>query len=221
MSARRRDSKFIVKRTRIKICGITRPEDALHAVAAGADAIGLVFYEPSPRAVTTAQAVEICAQLPAFVTVVALTVNAEAETIQQVLESIPVGLLQFHGSETPQFCESFGRPYMKAIRMRPELDLSEEIERYSSAQSILLDAYQKGVPGGTGESFDWGLIPEKYRPQIILAGGLDSSNICSAVEAVRPYGVDVSGGVEALPGIKDRAKIAEFINNVQRADQAG
>lgn len=222
----------MVKRTRIKICGITCPEDALAAVDAGADAIGLVFYQASPRAVTIEQARAICQQLPPFVTAVALTVDADTSYLQQILEQLPIGLLQFHGEETPQHCASFGRPYLKAIRMKPGLALEQEIERYTrfaerdSAQAasgtagILLDAYTKGVPGGTGESFDWDLIPANYRSSIVLAGGLRPGNIQQAISQVRPYGVDVSGGVEAEPGRKSSTKIDEFIANVNLADRA-
>ena len=209
-----------MNRTRVKICGITRPEDALAAVAAGADAIGLVFWEPSPRSVTMDQAQEICAVLPAFVTAVALTVDANVNFIQRLVDTLAIDLLQFHGNESPQFCQQFSRPYMKAIRMRPELDLSAEIARFPSASSILLDAYRKGVPGGTGESFNWDLIPPRYRADIVLAGGLNAANIAQAVTAVRPYAVDVSGGVEVSPGVKSSAAMHAFIDELQRADLA-
>ena len=207
-----------MNRTRVKICGITRPKDALAAVAAGADAIGLVFWARSPRAVSIEQAREICASLPAFVTVVALTVDAEAAFIQQLLDRLPIDLLQFHGAEDADFCQQFSRPYMKAVRMRPELDVANEMERFASAASVLLDAYRKGVPGGTGESFDWTLIPQRYRSRIVLAGGLRPDNIVRAVTAVRPYGVDVSGGVERSPGLKDSDKICAFVDQLKRAD---
>ncbi|MEE8059922.1 MAG: phosphoribosylanthranilate isomerase [Pseudomonadales bacterium] len=206
-----------MNRTRVKICGITRPEDAHVAVAAGTDAIGLVFWASSPRAVTIEKAREICARLPAFVTVVALTVDAKADFIQQLIDSLPIDLLQFHGNETPEHCEQFTKPYMKAIRMRAGLDLGNEIERFSSANSILLDAYRKGVPGGTGERFDWDLILQQYRSRIVLAGGLNPDNIAQAVKVVRPYAVDVSGGVEVSPGIKDNNKVGEFIRLVQQS----
>jgi phosphoribosylanthranilate isomerase len=209
-----------VKRTRIKICGITRPEDAAVAIAAGADAIGLVFYEASPRAVTIEQAKVICAQLPPFVTVVALTVNAESDFIEQILEPLPVTLLQFHGDESEQQCQRYGHPYIKAIRMKLGVDIAKELQHFSTAQTLLLDAYQKGVPGGTGERFEWERIPVQYRDRIVLAGGLNPQNIQQAVQQVRPYAVDVSGGVEASHGIKDSYKIGEFIAGVHRADQA-
>ncbi|ARN76498.1 phosphoribosylanthranilate isomerase [Oceanicoccus sagamiensis] len=207
-----------MSRTRIKICGITSPADALLAIEAGADAIGLVFYAPSSRSVTVAQAAEICAVIPAFVTIVALTVDAEPALMQQITTELPIDLLQFHGKESPEQCAQSGRPYMKAIRMRPELNLDEEIARFANARSILLDAYRKGVPGGTGESFDWDLIPAQYRSRIVLAGGLTPANIVAAVTQVKPYAVDVSGGVEASAGSKDNTKLVEFIEGVRRAD---
>ena len=208
-----------MSRTRIKICGITNPDDALLAVAAGADAIGLVFYKPSPRAVTVEQAVAICQVIPAFVSVVALTVDADDALINEITTRLPISLLQFHGNESPEICAKSGRPYMKAIRMKPELDISSEIVRFEGASSILLDAYRKGVPGGTGESFDWDLIPADYRSRIVLAGGLNPANVEQAILQVRPYAVDVSGGVEREKGIKDKAKIAEFMRGVERADR--
>ena len=212
--------KPVVKRTRIKICGITRPEDAIAAVDAGADAIGLVFYPPSSRAVTIEQAIAICKPLPAFVSVVALTVNADVDLLEQINTYLPVSLYQFHGDESAEFCDQLAKPYIKAIRMRPELSLADEVERFANARSILLDAYQKGVPGGTGEQFDWQRIPAQYQSQIILAGGLSSENIEQAVTSVRPYAVDVSGGVEEMPGIKSEHKIKQFVQGVYRADAA-
>ena len=210
----------VVKRTRVKICGITRPEDAQAAINAGADALGLVFWQPSARAVTIEQAERICAKIPAFVSVVALTVNAEQAFINQIVSALPIDLLQFHGDESPEHCQSSGRPYIKAIRMRPELNLQLEIDRFPGAKSILLDAYKKGTPGGTGESFDWELIPEQYRSRIILAGGLNPHNIRQAITAVRPYAVDVSGGVELAAGVKDINKINQFMYSVDQADSA-
>jgi phosphoribosylanthranilate isomerase len=208
----------VVKRTRVKICGITRPEDAIAAVAAGVDAIGLNFYAPSPRAITLEQAVAICAQLPPFVTVVALTVNAPRAQIEQILNALPACVLQFHGDETASQCESFARPYIKAVRMRDGIDVLGELERFASAQALLLDTYQPNVPGGTGEIFDWHKIPSGVGQRIILAGGLNPGNIEEAVRVTAPYAVDVSGGVELAPGLKDVTKINEFIGNVIRAD---
>ena len=212
--------KPVVTRTRIKICGITNPDDALLAIEAGADAIGLVFYEPSPRAVTVAQAVKICAVIPAFVSVVALTVDAAPALMRDITTNLPIDLLQFHGKECPEQCAAAGRPYIKAIRVKPELDIAKEMDRFGTARSILLDAYRKGVPGGTGESFDWNLIPKERLGRIVLAGGLTPDNIKDAVTQLRPYAVDVSGGVEASAGIKDTVKVVEFIKGVQRADAA-
>lgn len=208
-----------MNRTRVKICGLTRPEDAVAAVTAGADAIGLVFWQPSSRSVNVERAAEICQQLPAFVTVVALLVDAEPEFVRNLLDRLPIGLLQFHGSETPTDCDQFGKPYMKAIRVRPGLDISAEIERYPAASSILLDAYRKDVPGGTGETFEWQLIPPEYRSRIVLAGGLNPDNVGAAVRQVRPYAVDVSGGVERAPGIKHGEKIRAFIRQARLADE--
>jgi phosphoribosylanthranilate isomerase len=208
-----------LKRTRIKICGITRTEDAAAAVEAGADAIGLVFWEPSSRAVSLHQAIEICREVSAFVTVVALTVNAERDFIQRLLSELSVDLLQFHGDESAEQCQQYDHPYIKALRMRPELQLEQELINFSSAKGILLDAYRKGIPGGTGESFNWQLIAPAYRQQIILAGGLNPDNVAQAVNEVRPYAVDVSGGVEESPGVKDAHKIQQFISAAMQADR--
>lgn len=205
-------------RTRVKICGITRLEDALAAIEAGADALGFVFYAPSPRSIEVKQAAEIIAQLPAFVTTTALFVNAEREFVDLVIRDARIDLLQFHGDEDEAFCNSFSRPYIKALRMKPELDLNAEVACFSSAQAILLDAYRPGIPGGTGEIFDWDRIPEQHPAPIILAGGLDSGNVAQAVAAVTPYAVDVSGGVEQSKGIKDANKINMFVNEVTRAN---
>jgi phosphoribosylanthranilate isomerase len=191
----------------------------LAAVKHGADAIGLVFYPPSPRAVTPDQAARIVAVLPPFITAVGLFVNADPEQIEQTLDRVSLGLLQFHGDEPPEQCSLHGRPYMKAVRMRDDVDLQRAAERYGDAAGLLLDAYQKGVPGGTGLRFDWERIPVEYRDSIILAGGLDPDNIERAVREVQPYGVDVSGGVEREKGIKDEEKIAAFMRGVERANQ--
>ena len=202
---------------RSKICGITRIEDALLAAEAGADAIGLVFYDKSPRAVDVRQARAILAALPPFVTSVGLFVNASRCFIGEVLDAVPLDLLQFHGDETPEQCEGHGRPWFKALRVRPGDDLRAEAARFSGARAILLDAYVPGVPGGTGERFDWKLIPADLPRPLILAGGLTPDNVAEAIASVRPYGVDVSGGVEASRGIKDAAKVAAFIQRVREA----
>ena len=196
---------------RVKICGITRVEDALAAAAAGADAIGLVFYAKSPRAVDIEQARAILAALPPFVTTVGLFVDAERSELERILASVPLDLLQFHGDESVQQCEAFGRPYIKALRVKAGDDIAAQVARYPSAQGILLDAYVEGVPGGTGEAFDWSLIPQALSKPLILAGGLRPDSVAEAVSRVRPYAVDVSGGVEASKGVKDVEKIGAFI----------
>lgn len=200
---------------RVKICGITSVDDALVAVAAGADAIGLVFYPESPRYVTVATAAKIAASVGPFVTVVGLFVNASRAEVERVVEGVALHLLQFHGNETVEFCESFQRPYLKALRMRPDIDVRSEMSRYHSAAGILLDAYRKGVPGGTGETFDWRRVPKKSEQAVVLAGGLRPENIIDALAATHVYGVDVSGGVEALPGKKDPIKVVNFIRRVK------
>ena len=205
-------------RTRVKICGITRIEDALDAVRLGAHAIGLVFYPPSPRAVSVEQARAVAASLPPFVTVVGLFVDASRETVRDVLDSVRIDLLQFHGEESPADCEGHGRPYIKAVRMREDTDLNALAKQYASASGLLLDTYRRGVPGGTGESFDWCLVPRESEFPIVLAGGLTAENVAAAVRQVRPYAVDVSGGVERDKGIKDPDKIARFIEEVRHAD---
>ncbi len=203
--------------TRVKICGITRPEDALVAAKAGADAIGLVFYDKSPRALDIAQAWAIVDVLPPFVTTVGLFVNADADTVEDILVEVPLDLLQFHGDEPPDFCERFGHPYIKAIRMRPGTDLQALARRYGGAQGLLLDTYRPGVPGGTGEAFDWSLAEQPCDKPIVLAGGLTPENVAQAIERVRPWAVDVSGGVEKAKGVKDSGKISAFLQAVKQA----
>ena len=204
--------------TRIKICGITRVEDALAAAHSGADAIGLVFYQRSPRHVNVAQARLLAGTLPPFVTVVGLFVNAEAVFVREVLASVSLDLLQFHGDEAPEYCEQFDRPYLKAIRVKAGVDLLQCASDFRSAKGLLLDAHVEGIPGGTGTSFDWALIPKQLPLPVILSGGLDAENVAAAIKQVRPYAVDVSSGVEAGKGIKDAAKISAFINEVKRVD---
>lgn len=204
----------MLKRTRVKVCGITRVEDAKTAVDAGADAIGLVFYEPSPRYVRIQQAREIAASVPAFVSVVALFVNADAEYVQDVLNSVRIDLLQFHGDEENDFCSQFQRPFIKAQRVRETSDVVASCVRFPDALAILLDSYKPGVPGGTGESFDWSLIPKSQTKPLILAGGLTPENVAPAIKQVQPFAVDVSGGVEQSKGIKDPAKIDAFLSEV-------
>lgn len=208
-------------RTRVKICGITRVEDMRAAAAAGADALGFVFYPPSPRAATIAQASNIVSHVPAFVTTVGLFVNPTHAEVEAVLASVPLDMLQFHGDESAQFCQSFGRPYIKAVRMKDGVDLGHLHDVYKDARGLLVDAYVSGTPGGTGKRFDWSVLPEPMRKDLILAGGLTPQNIANAVEQVRPWAVDVSGGVEVLDdagkprgGIKSAQAIKDFIVGV-------
>jgi phosphoribosylanthranilate isomerase len=202
-------------RTRIKICGITRPEDARMAAESGADAIGLVFYAPSPRCISPEQACAIIAAVPPFVTVVGLFVDPAPDEVKSVLRFCSLGLLQFHGDEAPDFCRGFGLPYIKAARVRADADLVQYLSRYRAAQGWLLDAYHEQLYGGTGEAFDWKLIPRDLARPLILSGGLTPDNVGSAVRQVRPWAVDVSSGVEAAKGVKDAAKIAAFIAGVK------
>ena len=202
---------------RSKICGITRIEDALAAAEADADAIGFVFYAKSPRAVDVRQARAIIAELPPFVTTVGLFVNASRCELNEILEVVPLDLLQFHGDETPADCEGYHRPWIKALRVRPGDDIEAACQRYSGARGMLLDTYVAGVPGGTGEAFDWSLVPARLSKPIILAGGLSAANVGQAIAQVRPYAVDVSGGVEQAKGIKDAAKIEAFMRAVKQA----
>lgn len=201
-------------RTRIKICGITRIEDALSAAAAGADAIGLVFAD-SPRRVSIEQARAVCVALPPFITSVGLFVDAPESRVREVLGQVPLDLLQFHGRETPEDCRRYGRPYIRAIRMQDGVDLRAEAQRFREAAGLLLDSYQPHKAGGTGESFDWARVPPDLGKPVILAGGLTPENVARAIAVVRPYAVDVSSGVEQDKGIKDAAKIAAFIRNAQ------
>ncbi|NCS65712.1 MAG: phosphoribosylanthranilate isomerase [Hydrogenophilales bacterium CG03_land_8_20_14_0_80_62_28] len=205
-------------RTRIKICGITRIEDGLAAAGAGADAIGLVFAESSPRRVDIDLAVRIAHTLPPFVAVVALFVNPTSAEVNEVIRHLGPDLLQFHGEETPAFCQSFGRPFLKAARVRPDLDLLQYAADFAAARGLLLDAYTPGAHGGAGRRFDWSLIPAELSLPVILAGGLAPGNVAAAVRRVRPWAVDVSSGVEVAKGVKDAAKIFAFIKEVQNAD---
>ncbi|AKT31710.1 phosphoribosylanthranilate isomerase [Pseudomonas syringae pv. actinidiae] len=200
---------------RSKICGITRIEDALAAAEAGADAIGLVFYPKSPRAVTVLQARAIIAALPPFITTVGLFVNASRCELNETLDAVALDMLQFHGDETPEECDGYHRPYIKALRVKAGDDIAQACRTYRNARGVLLDTYVEGVPGGTGETFDWALIPDDLDKPVILAGGLTSANVAQAIAQVRPYAVDVSGGVEKSKGIKDREKILAFMSAVQ------
>lgn len=212
------------KRTRVKICGITSPDDALAAAEAGADAIGLVFYEQSPRNVSFAKAREIAEALPAFVSVVGLFVDPEAGFVQSALDQVALDLLQFHGDEPEPFCRQQGRPYIKAVRMQDGVDLAGLCHTYASSRGILLDAYVPGQAGGTGQTFDWSRIPSGLSKPVILAGGLSIGNVAEAVRQVQPWAVDVSGGVEVVieqngtrvvkKGHKDAEAIRAFIEGV-------
>ncbi len=212
--------------TRVKICGITRVDDALVAGSAGADAIGIIFYPRSSRYVSDlGLAREIALAVGPFVTTTALFVDPEQAWVEQVLASVPVGLLQFHGSESASFCEQFGRPYIKALPMRPDLDVQQDIARYHGASGILLDAYNPAQAGGTGETFDWTRVPTDAHKPIILAGGLTPANVAAAVAQVTPAGVDVSGGVELSVdgeqqyGIKDSIKVVDFVRRAKFGDE--
>lgn len=200
---------------RSKICGITNVADALVAAEAGADAIGLVFYSKSPRAVNVVQAREIIAALPPFVTTVGLFVNASRCEINETLDAVALDMLQFHGDETPADCEGFHRPWYKALRVRAGEDICAEVARYAGASAVLLDTFVEGVPGGTGEIFDWSLVPANLPKPLILAGGLTPQNVQQAIERVRPFAVDVSGGVELRKGVKDAARVREFVGQVR------
>ena len=206
-----------MKRTRVKICGITRVEDALSAVNAGADAIGLVFYAPSPRCVSIAQAQAIVNAIPPFVSVVGLFVNATTDEIHSLLSQVRLDIVQFHGDETPAQCAQINLPYYKAIRVKPDTNLLQYAIDFKAAKALLLDTYSEQAYGGTGHTFDWNLIPKNLFKPIVLAGGLDASNVVAAIEQVQPYAVDVSGGVELSKGIKDAAKIAAFMQGVSNA----
>lgn len=202
--------------TKIKICGITRPEDAAAAADLGADAVGLVFYDKSPRAVDIKQANDIISFLPPFITVVGLFVNPEKNFVNNIIDNVSLNLLQFHGDETVQFCEQFHMRYLKALHVKQNMQPNEilyMINKYPTAAGILLDTFSSDAKGGTGKCFNWHKVPQSTTP-IILAGGLNGDNIVNAVMQVRPYGVDVSSGVEILPGVKDKDKIATFIRGV-------
>lgn len=205
-------------RTRVKICGITRFEDARDACRAGVDALGFVFYGPSPRNVELSVARDIVSGLPPFVTAVGLFVDPDPAFVERTLNSVPLGLLQFHGDETPAACERYGVSYIKAVRMRPEVDLLEYARQFKRSRGLLLDAYVSGTHGGTGTRFDWGLVPSGMPIPIVLSGGLEPDNVSAAIRQVRPAAVDVSSGVEAAKGIKDPQRILKFMAGVRDAD---
>ena len=205
-----------VHRTRIKICGLTREEDVRAAVAAGADAIGFVFYPPSPRFVSFERAAELARLVPPFVSIVGLFVNPERDFVREALAKVPLQVLQFHGDEQETNCLGFGLPYIKAARMRPGLDLLKYAACFPEAQGLLVDAFVEGYGGG-GETFDWSLIPPELPVPLILSGGLHAGNVAEAIRHVQPWAVDVSSGVEAAKGIKDAVRIIEFVAGVQHA----
>ena len=197
--------------TRVKFCGLRHKDDIADAVALGVDALGFVFYEPSSRYVAPKDAATLTRAVPAFLTRVGLFVNENAETIKRIFEIARLNLIQYHGEESPEFCDSVGLPYIKAFRVQQDMDIRGAMDRYPNASGFLLDAYVKGQPGGTGERFDWGLIPRSYAP-IILAGGLTPDNAKDAIEQVAPWALDVSGGIESKPGRKDPDKMARFMD---------
>lgn len=205
--------------TRIKICGLTREADVDAAVAAGVDALGFVFYPPSPRYVTPQRAAELVRRIPPFIDVVGLFVNASAEAVHSACASVPLNVLQFHGDEEADYCRQFSRPYLRAARVRPGLDLIEFADSFPDARGLLLDAFVEGYGGG-GHVFDWTLIPPSLPGFLVLSGGLTAANVVDAIHRVRPAAVDVSSGVETGKGIKDHAKIAAFVAAVRKADES-
>jgi len=208
-----------ITRTRVKICGITSVQDAQHVCDAGADSIGLVFYKKSPRYVEISQAREICDSLPPFVTSVGLFLDATKDYVNEVLAEVKLDLLQFHGLETPEFCDSFSRPYIKAIGMKDitsESEFTRATEKYNNAKGFLVDSHAIGKAGGTGETFDWKNVPQVHEKPIILAGGLNPENIADALQQLDLFGVDLSSGVESKPGIKDPEKVRKLMNEVYR-----
>ena len=200
---------------KIKICGLTRPEDAQAAAELGSDAVGLVFYAKSKRRVDAAQAAEIAAALPPQVAKVALFVNETADSIHRILAAVPIDIVQFHGDEAPEFCHQFGKPYWKAVRVQSAQDIAEAAERYGDAAALLLDAHIEGQYGGTGQVFDWRLLPETMPLPWVLSGGLNPGNVAAAVRQTGAAWLDVSSGVEQAPGIKSRDLMAEFIRQAR------
>jgi len=205
-------------RTRVKICGITAPDHGAAAARHGADAIGLVFHPPSPRLVTIERARSICAALPPFVARVAVFVNPPAAQVDAVIGGCRPDLLQFHGEEPPEFCRSFGLPYLRAVRVRRGVDLLEYLSPFHDAAGWLLDAYRDDLYGGTGEAFDWGLIPQRLARPVVLSGGIDAGNVGEAIRRARPWAIDVSSGVESAKGVKDERLIAALVAGVRNAD---
>lgn len=206
--------------TRIKICGITRQEDAQAAVSCGVDAVGLVFCPDSPRSVTPERAREIVGAVPPFVTVVGLFVDEPAAHVRHTLECVSIDLLQFHGNESAEYCRQFSRPWLKALRIKPGIAIADECARFRGARGVLLDTWHEEKAGGTGHTFDWTLVESDLPLPLVLAGGLDEDNVAEAIRALRPSAVDVSSGVERSPGIKDAVRIQRFVKAVRAADKA-
>ena len=205
--------------TGIKICGLTSVENALGVASVGVDAIGLVFYSESPRNVGLEVARKIVTQLPPFISSVGLFVNPTRDQVLQTLQSVDLNLLQFHGDEEPDFCSGFRKPYIKAVRVTNDVDLIKYSNMYVDASGLLLDAYSQGARGGTGETFDWDLIPSELEVPIVLAGGLKPNNVAAAINGVQPWAVDVSSGVEGIrKGLKELALVRDFVNEVKNAD---
>jgi len=207
-------------RTRVKFCGVTNLEDALHAEELGVDAIGFVFNEASPRCIKPLDAKAIIEQLSAFVTTVGLFVNEDQNKVRRIADDVALNLLQFHGAETPEYCDSIGRPYMKAVRVQTRDDILKAEIDYQTARSLLLDSFNKNIFGGTGEKFNWNLIPKNLTKPFVLAGGLTVSNVKEAIITLRPYAIDVSSGIESAKGIKDQALMSAFIEKVKEVDNA-
>ncbi|HHC74266.1 MAG TPA: phosphoribosylanthranilate isomerase [Thiothrix sp.] len=205
--------------TRVKICGITTPDDAKFTAAAGADAIGLVFYKKSPRAVTIAQAQAICAVLPPFVATVGLFVNADADAVKHILAQVPLTNLQFHGAESPDYCSQFMRPYLKAVPMQGLADFAAYADQYQDAQGFLVDSHAPDTVGGSGKTFDWITVPQDYQKPLILAGGLTPHNVARAIQITNVYAVDVSSGVEEFAGKKSAAKVRAFMDEVKQVSE--
>lgn len=208
-----------MNRIRVKICGITRPQDGVSAALAGADAIGMVFYPGSTRHVSIETARAIIDELPPFISTVGLFVDATRKDINRVLSNVNLDMLQFHGAESQMDCLGYDRPFIKAIRVRPDMDIIRQVEIYDKSAGLLLDTYVEGVPGGTGRTFNWDIIPADVDKPLILAGGLNIENVVDAIRRVQPYAVDVSGGVESAAGIKDSELLATFIKRVRKYNE--
>ncbi len=206
-------------RTRIKMCGMKQIEDVHSAAAAGADAIGLVFYPPSPRSISIEQAIPLAHAKGVFMQSVALFVNEDPGRIREIIASVGIDVIQFHGDESADFCQQFDKPYIKALRVKSKDEVNTQLEEHSQANAVLLDAYVKGVAGGTGKQFDWGLIPEGIQDRLLLAGGLTPENVSLAITQTRPYSVDVSGGIEKEKGIKCADRMRQFAMAVRAADE--